>query len=408
MLGDFRHLFMDKPNTYATIPKGILESLAVDLPQGYSYVDIGEGFCVLKVPNGTKLKGQLYIEDATEENLKKCTSFDDLVRYSINLQKPICLLPDESGNYYLNDVAFPFSQLLQAPLRNFEMVEGSLKYMPEKLDMSFRLMLTVEEKTEYITLIRVPYNSVDYLKFVSNENNGFVISVLVKLDEPKMTINVATDFSNAGSVENVCRSIYIFNQFAAGKVKVFNEYVNIDNEAKLTPYDDEAVEYWNQLLELEKVFNVQFDVTNGVYELEVKKVRELYRSLISKTPFRTDETITNLSGSGEYSTTEEVESMEGREMYFRYLMEENFDIMGVGLSYVGIKYIFGAKIKKFDYDEATKKFEIELDKANEQQDLFTATLYFENKEKLEEFLLVEDEMKEQFFNAELISEVIAE
>ena len=408
MLGNFRHLFVEKANTYATIPTGILESLAVDLPEGYSYVDVGDGFCFLNVPSGTKIKGRLYIEGATEDNLAKCKNFNDLIRYSVNLQKPICLLPDEHGNYYLGDTVLPFSQLLQAPLRDLDIVEGSLRYMPEKLNMTFRFMLTVEETTEYITLTRVPFNSVDYLKFVSKEENGFVISVLVKLDEPKMTVNVAADISNAGSVENVCRSIYLFNQFVAGKAKVFNEYVNVDNEAKLTPYDDETVEYWNQLLALEKVFNVQFDVSNGVYELEVKKVRALYRSIILKKPFRINESILKLDGIGEYSTTEEIESMEGREMYFRYLMEEDFNIMGVELSYVGIKYIFGGKIKKFDYDRTTKKFEIELDKANQQQELYTSTLYFDNKENLEEFLLTEDDTIEQFANATLIPKVMAE
>lgn len=408
MLGNFKHLFMDKPNTYATIPKGILESLEVDLPKGYSYVDVGDGFCVLNVPNGTHIKGILYIEEATEENLKKCKNFDDLVRYSINLQRPICLLPDDQGNYYLDEKPFSISQLLQAPLRDLDMTEACLRYVPEKLNMSFRLMLTVDEKVEYITLNRVPYNSIDYLKFVSKEESGFVISILVKLDEPKMTINVTTDFSNAGTVANVCKSMYLFNRFAEGNVKIFNEYVNVDNEAKLTPYDAEAIEYWNQLLALEKVFDVQFDVTNGVYEFEVRKVRELYRSIISISPFRTNEAITKLHGIGGYSTTEEVESMEGKEMYFRYLLEEESNIMGVRLNYVGIKYIFGAKIKKFDYDKSTKRFEVELDKADEQQDLFTSTRYFENKEELEKFLLKEDEMKEQFINAKLIPEIIAE
>lgn len=67
-----------------------------------------------------------------------------------------------------------------------------------------------------------------------------------------MKINVATDFSNAGSVQNVCNSIFWFNSFANGKVKIFNELVNENNEAKLTPYDNEAVDFWKQLLAIEK------------------------------------------------------------------------------------------------------------------------------------------------------------
>lgn len=407
MLGDFGQLFMKKSDTHAKIPKGILEAFESELPKGYSYIDAGDGFCVLNVPSGTNIKGKLFIEDATEENLRKCKNFDDLMKYAINIQKPIILLPDENGYYYLDGNPFTFSQLLKAPLKGLDLVGGDLRYIPPKFEIPFHLLMTVDEKSEYVTMNRVPYNSLSYWKFVSEEKNGLVVSIIVKIDEPTMRVSITTDFSNAGSVSNVCRSIYLFNKFANGEVKFFNEYVNVNNEANLTPYDEETIEYWNQLSELEKVFNVHFVVGNGVYEGEVKKIRELYSSIVKRTPFRLDETITKLHGRGDYHTTEEVDDIEGKEMYFRYLLEEKSDIMGVELSYVGIKYIFGAKICEFEYDENSKKFEIEIRKAKEQQDIYTATLYFESKEILEDFLVKEDEMKEQFVNAELLPKVIS-
>ena len=36
MLGNFKKMFIDKPNTNVNIPSGILESLAYNLPAGFS------------------------------------------------------------------------------------------------------------------------------------------------------------------------------------------------------------------------------------------------------------------------------------------------------------------------------------------------------------------------------------
>lgn len=70
MLGNFKKMFIDKPNTNVNIPSGILESLAYNLPAGFSYTDVGKGFCVLKIPDGTQIKGRLRLEGASIENLK--------------------------------------------------------------------------------------------------------------------------------------------------------------------------------------------------------------------------------------------------------------------------------------------------------------------------------------------------
>ena len=302
MLGNFKKMFIDKPNTNVNIPSGILESLAYNLPAGFSYTDVGKGFCVLKIPDGTQIKGRLRLEGASIENLKKCKNFDDLVSYAINIQKPIQLLPSEDGYYYIGDKPFRFEQFIKCPLKDLILKDGVIQYVPQKFEYELKMPMSVDEKKELVILKRVPFDSLKQLKFVSEENRGFVISVFVSVESPTMKINVATDFSNAGSVQNVCNSIFWFNSFANGKVKIFNELVNENNEADLTPYDNEAVDFWKQLLAIEKKFDVSFDVSNGVYERDVIIVEELYRSLVDNKPFRKDEMITNLTAYDENKT----------------------------------------------------------------------------------------------------------
>ena len=285
MLGNFKKVFIDKPNTNVNIPSGILESLAYNLPAGFSYTDVGEGFCMLKIPDGTQIKGRLRLEGASIENLKKCKNFNDLVSYAINIQKPIQLLPSEDGFYYLNDNPFTYEQFIKSPLKDIELKNGVIQYIPPEFNYELKLLISAEGKENLVILKRVPFDSLNQLKFVSKEDTGFVISVFVSVESPTMKISVMTDFSNAGSVQNVCNSIFWFNAFAQGKLKIFGELVNENNEANLTPYDDDTIAFWKQLYDIEKIVKVSFDVSNGVYDRDVINVRELYRSIVEKKPF---------------------------------------------------------------------------------------------------------------------------
>ncbi len=407
MLGNFKKMFIDKPNTNLNIPSGILESLAYNLPDGFSYTDIGKGFCVLKIPDGTRIKGRLRLEGASLENLKKCKNFDDLVHYAVNIQKPIQLLPSEDGYYYIGDKPFKFEQLIKCPLKDLILKDGIIQYVPQKFDYELKMPMSVDEKKELVILKRVPFDSLKQLKFVSIENRGFVISVLTSIKSPTMKINVTTDFSNAGNVQNICNSIFWFNSFANGKVRIFNELVNENNEANLTPYDEDAVDFWKQLLAIEKIFDVSFDVSNGVYERDVIKVRELYRSLVDNKPFRKDEIITNLTAFYENITTEEIEKFIGEELVFRFLKEEETVVMGVKLNFVGVKYIFGTKIQSFEYNKDLKNYFFVLEPA-ENAIPYTATQYFVSKKTLEDFLNREDSYKKLFEKATCIPIIAAE
>ena len=134
-------MFIDKPNTNVNIPSGILESLAYNLPAGFSYTDVGEGFCMLKIPDGTQIKGRLRLEGASIENLKKCKNFNDLVSYAINIQKPIQLLPSEDGFYYLNDNPFTYEQFIKSPLKDIELKNGVIQYIPPEFNYELKLLI---------------------------------------------------------------------------------------------------------------------------------------------------------------------------------------------------------------------------------------------------------------------------
>ena len=401
MLGNFRKIFIDKPNTNVDIPSGILESLAYNLPEGFSYTDIGNGFCKLMIPNGTQIKGRLRLEGASMENLQKCKTFNDLVSYAINIQKPIQLLPSEDGFYYLNDNPFTYEQFIKSPLKDIELENGVIQYIPPEFNHELKLPISADGKKDLVILKRVPFDSLKQLKFVSKEKTGFVISVLVSVESPTMEITVTTDFSNAGSVNNVCNSIFWFNSFAQGKVKIFDDLVNKKNEANLTPYDDDAIAFWRQLYDIEKIFGVSFDVSNGVYDRDVINVRELYRSIVEKKPFRKDETITCLSAFDESKSIDEMKEYIGKELFFRFLKEEKKVVMGVQLEVEGVKYIYGTKIKSFYYEDESRKYCLELEPTSNIVP-YTATQYFITKNELDIFLKNENSYNELFEKATYI------
>lgn len=405
MLGNFRKVFVEQPDYSANVPQGILDAISINLPAGYSYQTVGKGFCILQIPEGTKIKGYLHIDNSTKENLEKCHTFSDLLQYAINLQEDIVILPDNNGNYYLGDTPFSFDEIVKCPLKDMELKEGKIRYVPEKIAEDITILLEINGKVMPWKLKRVPYDSLDEMKFVNCGNAGFVLNIVTSIRNTKMTAYINTNISEAGSVKNAYDSIVLYNEFANGNVKIMGSQLNCTGE-ELLPYDAEAVEYWEQLLALEELFNVSFDVSKGIYDFEVVKVRELYRSLIEKKPFRIDETITNLKGTGEYQTSQEVDDMIGKEMYFRFLKNEEAIIMGTKLRYCGVKYVFGGKVSAFSYDTNTKAFNTEICVA-EGQGMYTSTQYFLNEESLDMFLTEEDSSKQSFVEADLIPEIRA-
>ena len=405
MLGNFRKLFVDMPHADSAIPSGILQAMEYDLPEGYSYEDLGNGICFLKIPSGTSIKAKIFIEGATKEKLHKCQYLDDYYNYAINLQRPIVLLPDDNGLYYFDEQAFSINQIMSMPLQDMKVKDGSFELKVPRFEYEISVKMSLFDKERIIKLKRVSYDSLDNFKFVSDEKKGFVITMIINKTEPTVNISVFTDIVNAGSVKNVCDSIFWFNGFAKGEIIMYDQRMNPNNKAHITPYDDESVQFWNQLLELEKIFNVNFDVTQGIYERDVIRVRELYRSLVEKKPFRKNESVSQLEASTIDEKEINIGAVVGQNIFFRFLTRQSNFVMGVKLNYVGIKYIFNAKITTYEYKEKTKKYVVLLENGQKNSPMFTSTLYFQNESELNSFIPYEKEKTPEFEKAECIKEV---
>ena len=86
--------------------------------------------------------------------------------------------------------------------------------------------MSLFDKERIIKLKRVSYDSLDNFKFVSDEKKGFVITMIINKTEPTVNISVFTDIVNAGSVKNVCDSIFWFNGFAKGEIIMYDQRMN--------------------------------------------------------------------------------------------------------------------------------------------------------------------------------------
>ncbi len=136
------------------------------------------------------------------------------------------------------------------------------------------------------------------------------------------------------------------------------------SQTNLTPYDDDTIAFWKQLYDIEKIVKVSFDVSNGVYDRDVINVRELYRSIVEKKPFRKDETITCLSAFDESKSIDEMKEYIGKELFFRFLKEEKKVVMGVQLEVVGVKYIYTAEqedVLKAQLDNSVDEIDKEIE-----------------------------------------------
>lgn len=119
MLGSFKKSFKQSGEYSTHIPRGIIEAMNMELPEGFKYQDVGDGLCILTFPEGSSFRGVMQIEGASKEQLSLCKNVNDLFDYASNLQKDIRIMPNEDGYYIIGEEKFSRADIIKSPLRDY-------------------------------------------------------------------------------------------------------------------------------------------------------------------------------------------------------------------------------------------------------------------------------------------------
>lgn len=408
MFSNFKTTFIKKPQYTLAPPQAIIDSLNTELPEGFYYVHDHDGYCRLENGDGINLshaKVDIPKEDQCLFDKSKATA-DDIRQYCYNTQTPLRIIPDENGCYNVNGKNIKATDFIKAPMKNIEPKSMCFYMHPPKFPLPFNVQLKGDGHELTISIRRVAAHSLSAQKFESVFSSPIKLSYTLDTKVPNLSMSISINVDGVSSISDIVAANHIYNACIKGEAFLFDSRVASTPNKEVSPISEETIVFWDKVLEIEKVFSVEFDASKGVTYNEGNKILELHRSLIEKQPFKNEKTFNSVSGNGNSHDVTEAEEIIGKEIYFELIETEDVSILGKTLSYFGLVSIFGATVKAITIpqNETSGHFNIELS-TTEGKKMYSATMYFISEEDLTVYQKETEHMK-TFENSEEIEYLI--
>ncbi|WAJ22086.1 abortive infection system toxin AbiGii family protein [Lacrimispora xylanolytica] len=383
MFSNFKEAFIKKPQYTVRPPQAVLDAISDELPEGFSYIYVDDGFCRLNCENGFNLNSGKVILPSEAQVLFQSDLLSEpsnLLRYSYNAQISLQISPGDDGYYIVNGKKIKATEFIKAPMRNI--TTGEIRFFLEPPKFPGPFQLTVSGDGHLITLLvqRKPNNSIYIQKYESIDNSALKLSCLLDLEKEKASFTINISIGDEKYVENVVAANYIYNAFLKGKGFIGASNIVYSDENKHNLISEDTINFWDQLLSLEKFLNIKFDATSEITMNDANKITELYQSLIIKKPFKVFQTFNTVSGSGRIDQLIE-DDLVGKQLFFEFTEEEETDLLGVHLKYWGVIAVYGATVKAIIFPSETGIYEVELC-TTEGKKMYSSIMYFMEESQL--------------------------
>lgn len=385
MFSNFKDAFIRKPQFAIKTPKSVLDVLSKDLPEGFRYVNDHDGFCRIDC-DGVMDFGELRLQIPEEArylfaNLDKVT-MKDVIVYAQNSQKAMEVLPDSDGCFIINGKKIHVGEFVIAPLKNLQLRNGRMYIIPQPFPDPFPIEVAGNGFSLTLMVQRQTINSITKVKIGTVSDSALNVNYTFEpIEEGKLTLNIT--MCPSSSAFEVLASKEIFNAFIRGEGTLCGATIrsNASNITNLVP--DEVIRFWHQIVDVERVMNIKFDVSTEMTFEDIKIVKELYRCLVEGGPFKTYLNENTLRGVGEFDYS----SIEiGKEILFEYTETVQNNLFGVNIKYYKLTGIFGGAVSEIQRPEkgVLGEFFVKLCPV-EGKKMYSATQYFFDESLLKTF-----------------------
>ena len=377
MFVDFNKVFGKTPQTELKIPQALIDQLSSKLPDGFIYVVDSNNNLTISHDGKKDLKytiSGMALEptDQQKEILGDDFSFDDIMNLSYNSQKPVPVKLKNDKYVNINGTDIPIEQLSYNPFKPYELVIDSTYIYPFPFPPAFTIKIGNENTKIELSIKRIPNNSLDTMAFKSDDSKCLSIIYYLNPDIHffSMTMNISLD--KATSVQEIIESIEVYKAFIA----------RLDTK-NASRYDDEALEFWKKVKELEDTLGVVFDPHGNELEFnDVCDIEEIYQNLINKAPIRRNTSINSITSKWEVQKDGIVEDTLGKPIYFEFDGRSTVKLFAQEIELPCIVGIFNAVLSRYEKNEATNECTIFLENESDEKQMYTSTLRFLNKEEL--------------------------
>lgn len=276
MFSNFEDAFFNDNEGFNDVPKEVIDSLNEKLPEGFEYIDAGEGKCRL-IP---KFIGEMKLELKMPNDLMEkynITSWNKLIEYSYRNQTPI--LVSESGQYpiKINGVSFKFEDVVKFPFDNFTTSKISLN--PEPF-LPFEINIEDKEIKSSIKVQRQPYDDMNKSLFKNIDNNVLEFTYILDETNQSINFNVQINIDKTNNVEEIVKGLKLYYSCIKGSLKFAG--FNLPSTDNGKEGIKETIDFWRKVLEIEKNSGIKFNVSSDVTMGDAMDIEKLYKSLVEK------------------------------------------------------------------------------------------------------------------------------
>ncbi|MCH5298092.1 MAG: hypothetical protein J1E85_10555 [Ruminococcus sp.] len=407
MFLDFNKLMKQEEETKTEIPDALVEYLNQKLPEGVSYYKTENGdYRLASTSNGNFTMGGLVFKPNEHQKKilgDKC-SFDDVLEYINNSQKPMRVGSYDGQNILINGEKIPLKDFFLSPY--FDINEDTfIQFIyPQKFPKPHAITLSCDDINVQIYIQRVANDSIHEKVFESVENEFLFFRLKLNDDSHFFSITIRLNIEQIDRVDKLIKGMKICNAFTSGKLKIDGNLIEWDEDnLQENKFERETIKFWEKLLKIEELLNLKF-IPNGkevTYQI-ASDVEKLYQCLINKVPFKEEKNFNTISGNWNAET--EVKENIGKPILLTFdvetfnLYEQEFDL------FYRI-YAFNCVFDRFEKEDNGKST-ISLKDLDDEKTRYMSTLLFKSKEELDNYDFKNN--VEKFQNAKTYSEFTQE
>lgn len=395
MFANFKDTFIKKPQYSSAPPKAVMEAINKDLPEGFEYIYMQEGICRLDSSEGFNLEAENVQLPKEAENIMMPNNPtpEQIEQYLYNSQTVATIFPDKEGCFKINGKKIKARDIIKAPLKDFKFGEDIRLIMkPRPFPQPFEIVFSGNGYDKTMHIHRLPNNSLNIQHFESIDEYPLSVVYYVNTEKKEFTITFTLSAKNAKSVQDILSAYGIYNAFMDGKGKIDNEILLRETALSEKRISQQTIDFWRKLYELENIFEIKFDIKDGVTVRDSRYAEEIYRCIVQKKPYKVYKQYGKVRGKGIFQDENDISSRD-KAIYFEFTAEKQYELLGQTISLKGVLGIFDACIEKLDFTSPSRdEFEIMLQNVDGKK-MYESIMLFRTNEEVIEFRKNTDHIK---------------
>lgn len=366
MFVDFERTINQKPLSQSKVPEIILARMSDSLPEELYYISNEDGLCIITSKADEMTIGDLVLADddakMISQYLGDSYSSEDLAAFSYNSQHSLKFKTKKEGIVRINKHEIPISDYVKKPLDSIEMKNGSFYAIPQPFPEPIFITISNDEFSMQVKVHRVPDYSVDIAVFESCDKDVITLRYKVNENTNEFHCSVSLHVERAKTIEELVQALTLYYSFVLGEGKIENVFMprlNVSEDIKKSVHSN--LVFWNKILELKPVLNIDFKPTiDDIQYEDLRCVEELYQGLIENKTFYSSRNVTSVKSEFNFKI-DDIERLKGNKIAMKFNGSCNYELLGNDISIPCNIYVVNAIAENIISDDTETELFIKYD-----------------------------------------------